>query len=130
MRFVIIFPRFLQLVNDYLRDNYFTRQNVEKSSFELNILALRLILGIMPGLETSAVFQVEFDHLINRIYGWAEDSFEPLQSYATGLLAAAMEVTDIAVTFREMNTQLVPKMIKRLHMLQAIYKSRFYPGVL
>lgn len=115
----------MQLVNDYLRDNYFTRQNIQKSSYELNILALRLILVIMPGLETSAVFQVEFDNLINRIYGWAEDSIEPLQSYATGLLAAAMEVTDIAVTFREMNTRLVPKMIKRLHMLQAIHKSKF-----
>lgn len=79
----------------------------------------------MPGLETTAVFQVEFDNLINRIYGWAEDSIEPLQSYATGLLAAAMEVTDIAITFRDMNTRLVPKMIKRLHMLQAVHKSKF-----
>ena len=114
----------MQLVNDYLRDNYFTRQNIQKSSYELNILALRLILVIMPGLETTAVFQVEFDNLINRIYGWAEDSIEPLQSYATGLLAAAMEVTDIAITFRDMNTRLVPKMIKRLHMLQAIHKSK------
>uniref|UniRef100_A0A1B0FDI7 Uncharacterized protein n=1 Tax=Glossina morsitans morsitans TaxID=37546 RepID=A0A1B0FDI7_GLOMM len=112
-----------KLVNDYLRDNYFTRQSIQKSSLELNILALRLILVIMPGLETSAVFQVEFDNLIHRIYNWAEDSIEPLQSYATGLLAAAMEVTDIAVTFRELNTRLVPKMIKRLHMLQAVYKS-------
>ena len=87
-------------------------------------MACRLILVIMPGLETSAVFQVEFDTLINRIYSWAEDSIEPLQSFATGLLASAMEVTDIAVTFREINTRLVPKMIKRLHMLQAIYKTR------
>lgn len=77
----------------------------------------------MPGLETSAVFQTEYDNPLNRIYSWAEDSIEPLQSYATGLLAAAMEVTDIAVTFRENNTRLVPKMIKRLTMLQAIYKS-------
>ncbi|XP_075168895.1 lisH and WD40 domain-containing protein mahjong isoform X2 [Haematobia irritans] len=117
-----------KLVNDYLRDNYFTRQNIQKSSYELNILALRLILVIMPGLETSAVFQVEFDNLINRIYSWAEDSIEPLQSYATGLLAAAMEVTDIAVTFRELNTRLVPKMIKRLHMLQAIHKTILQPS--
>lgn len=112
-----------QLVNDYLRENYFIRQNVQKSSLALNITALRLILVIMPGLETSAAFQVDFDHLIHRIYSWAEDSIEPLQSYATGLLAAAMEETVIAVAFREQNTRLVPKMIKRLHMLQAVYKN-------
>ncbi|XP_055838822.1 protein mahjong isoform X1 [Episyrphus balteatus] len=108
-----------KLVNDYLRDNYFTRQNIKKKSLELNIISCRLILVIMPGLETSAVFQVEYDNLINRIYSWAEESVEPLQSYATGLLAAAMEVTDIAVTFRELNTRLVPKMIKRLHAFQS-----------
>lgn len=108
-----------KLVNDYLRDNYFTRQNIQKRSLELNIIACRLILVIMPGLETSAVFQVEYDNLINRIYAWAEESVEPLQSYATGLLAAAMEVTDIAVAFRELNTRLVPKMLKRLHAFQA-----------
>lgn len=47
-----------RLVNDYLRDNYFTRQSIQKSSQSLNIAACRLILLIMPGLETSAVFQV------------------------------------------------------------------------
>ncbi|XP_017473218.1 PREDICTED: protein mahjong isoform X1 [Rhagoletis zephyria] len=111
-----------KLVNDYLRDNFFTRQNIQKSSLELNILACRLILVIAPGLETSAVFQGEFEHLIHRIFGWAEDSIEPLQSYATGLLGAAMEVTEIAVSFKEHNTRLIPKVLKRLHMLQAFYK--------
>ncbi|XP_054737042.1 protein mahjong isoform X2 [Anastrepha obliqua] len=112
-----------KLVNDYLRDNFFTRQNIQKSSLELNILTCRLILVIAPGLETSAVFQGEFEHLIHRIFGWAEDSIEPLQSYATGLLGAAMEVTEIAVSFKEHNARLIPKILKRLHMLQAIYKS-------
>lgn len=113
-----------KVVNDYLRENYFTRQNIQKSSLELNILACRLILVIMPGLETAAVFLPEHDQLINRIFGWAEDSIEPLQSYATGLLAAAMEVTEIAVSFREPNIRLIPKMLKRLYMLQAIQKSK------
>lgn len=50
-----------RLVNDYLRDNYFTNiQNVNQSSQNLNIAACRLILVIMPGLETSAVFQVSW----------------------------------------------------------------------
>lgn len=52
-----------RLVNDYLRDNYFTRQSIQKSSQSLNIAACRLILLIMPGLETSAVFQVYFTFL-------------------------------------------------------------------
>lgn len=73
----------------------------------------------MPGLETSAVFQVEFDSLIHRLYSWAENSEEPLRSYATGLLAAAMEVQDIAIGFREQNSRLVTVMLKRLHTLQA-----------
>lgn len=108
-----------QLVNDYLRDNFFTRQSIQKSSYDLNVAACRLILVIMPGLETSAVFQVEFDNLIHRLYSWAENSEEPLRSYATGLLAAAMEVQDIAIGFREQNSRLVTIMLKRLHTLQA-----------
>lgn len=51
-----------RLVNDYLRDNFFTRQSIQKSSQSLNIAACRLILLIMPGLETSAVFQVKRKH--------------------------------------------------------------------
>lgn len=77
----------------------------------------------MPGLETSAVFQVEFDSLIHRLYNWAENSEEPLSSYATGLLAAAMEVQDIAVGFREQNTRMITIMLKRLHELQAKAKQ-------
>ena len=77
----------------------------------------------MPGLETSAVFQVEFDSLIHRLYNWAENAEEPLSSYATGLLAAAMEVQDIAVGFREQNTKLITAMLRRLHNLQAAAKQ-------
>lgn len=77
----------------------------------------------MPGLETSAVFQLEFDTLIHRLYNWAENSEEPLRSYATGLLAAAMEVQDIAVGFREQNTRLITVMLKRLHALQSASKQ-------
>lgn len=113
-----------RLVNDYLRDNFFTRQNIQQCSQPLNIAACRLILVIMPGLETSAVFQAEFDHLIARLYGWAESSVEPLQSYATGLLGAAMEVQEIAVSFREQNIRLLPIMLRRLHVLQLAHRNR------
>ncbi|KAH8252480.1 hypothetical protein KR032_000207, partial [Drosophila birchii] len=113
-----------KLLCDYLRENYFSRQGVSRSSLELNILACRLILELMPGLETTVVFQTaDDDGTINRIYSWAEDSIEPLQSYATGLLADAMDVSDITINYRDQNMRLVPKMIKRLHMLLAISKS-------
>uniref|UniRef100_A0A4Y0BF31 DDB1- and CUL4-associated factor 1 n=1 Tax=Anopheles funestus TaxID=62324 RepID=A0A4Y0BF31_ANOFN len=107
-----------RLVNDYLRDNFFTRQTMQHSSHALNVAACRLILVIMPGLDTSAVFQVEYDYLIKRLYGWAENSVEPLQSYATALLGAAMEEQEIAVSFREQNIRLLPIMLTRLHSLQ------------
>lgn len=77
------------------------------------------MLDILPGLETSAVFQPDMDGLIHRLFSWAEKSVEPLQSYATGLLAAAMEVQDIATGFREQNGKMVPLMLQRLHKLQS-----------
>lgn len=76
------------------------------------------MLDILPGLETSAVFQPDMEGLIHRLFSWAEKSIEPLQSYATGLLAAAMEVQDIATGFREQNGKMVPLMLQRLHKLQ------------
>uniref|UniRef100_A0A336LYJ1 CSON005995 protein n=1 Tax=Culicoides sonorensis TaxID=179676 RepID=A0A336LYJ1_CULSO len=113
-----------RLVNDYLRDNYFTNmQNIQQSSQKLNIAACRLILVIMPGLETSAVFQVEFDQLITRLYSWAENAEEPLRSYSVGLLGAAMDVQEITVGFREHNIRLLPLMLQRLRMLQTTFKS-------
>ena len=42
----------------------------------------------------------EAENLIRRLFGWAESAKEPLRSYATGLLASAMEVQDIAANFR------------------------------
>lgn len=76
------------------------------------------MLDILPGLETSAVFQPDMEGLIHRLFSWAEKSIEPLQSYSTGLLAAAMEVQDIATGFRDQNAKMVPLMLERLHKLQ------------
>jgi DDB1- and CUL4-associated factor 1 len=86
---------------------------------QLNIAACRLILTIMPGLETSAVFQVSNDHLINRLYDWVENGQEPLRSLATGLLGAAMDIQDIAIAFREHNIRMLPMLLQRLKQLQA-----------
>lgn len=84
----------------------------------LNIIACRLMLDILPGLETSAVFQPDMEGLIHRLFSWAEKSTGELQSYSTGLLAAAMEVQDIATGFRDQNAKMVPLMLQRLHKLQ------------
>lgn len=42
-----------------------------------------------------------------KLFQWAEFSQNPLQSYATGLLAAAMEVPEIASSYREKNAYFV-----------------------
>ena len=44
---------------------------------------------------------------VNRFVGWANDAGEPLRSYTTGLLAAAVEVQDIAGYLKESNARLV-----------------------
>lgn len=89
-----------QLINDYLRDTYWSRAGITgRDVRKLNIAACRLMLDILPGLETSAVFQPDMEGLIHRLFSWAEKSVEPLQSYATGLVAAAMEVQEIATGF-------------------------------
>ncbi|XP_028050580.1 DDB1- and CUL4-associated factor 1 [Monomorium pharaonis] len=108
-----------KLINDYLRDTYWSRAGVNgRDVRKLNIAACRLMLDILPGLETSAVFQPDMEGLIHRLFSWAEKSIEPLQSYSTGLLAAAMEVQDIATGFRDQNAKMVPLMLQRLHKLQ------------
>lgn len=80
--------------------------------------ACRLILIIMPGLETSAVFQVSNDHLIKRLYDWVENAHEPLKSYATGLLGSGMDIQEIAIAYREQNVKLLPILLERLKQTQ------------
>lgn len=107
-----------KLVNDYVRDTYYSRQNMTgRDVHKLNVAACRLTLDLMPGLEMSVVFQ-DNEALIHRLVNWATNSTEPLQCYATGLLAAAMEVQEIATNFRDLNAMLVPLMLRRLHVLR------------
>jgi HIV-1 Vpr-binding protein len=65
-----------------------------KSSFDLNVASCRVLLGILPGLETQVM--ADTDGLVKRLFDWATEAKEPLQSYATGLLAVAMDIQDIA----------------------------------
>ena len=85
-----------------------------KSPFELNVAACRVVLDILPGLQKEVLEST--DGLVKRLYGWAKSSEEPLQSYATGLLGAALELQGVATDpeNREQNTSLVPAIVKRL----------------
>lgn len=40
---------------DYLKDNYWARR--PKDNYELNVAACRLIMSLIPGLETTVVFE-------------------------------------------------------------------------
>uniref|UniRef100_A0A4W4ERL9 DDB1- and CUL4-associated factor 1 n=1 Tax=Electrophorus electricus TaxID=8005 RepID=A0A4W4ERL9_ELEEL len=83
----------------------------------LNTAACRLLLNIMPGLETAVVFQ-EKEGIVERLFKWAREAEQPLRIYGTGLLAGAMENQDIAANYREENSVLVPLMLQRLRELQ------------
>nr|CAI5830610.1 unnamed protein product [Callosobruchus analis] len=108
-----------KLINDYMRDSYYTRLGISgRDVDQLNIAACRLMLDIMPGLDTTVVFQPEADSLIHRLIKWVTRSIEPLQSYATGLLGAAMEIPEIATRFRELNSKLIPLLLQRLRRLK------------
>ena len=43
--------------------------------------------------------------------GFAESNVQPLSTYATGLLAGAMEEQDIAMNFKDANARLVNKFV-------------------
>nr|XP_023011599.1 protein mahjong [Leptinotarsa decemlineata] len=118
-----------KLINDYLRDTYYSRMGIiGKDSDQLNIAACRLMLDIMPGLDTTVVFQPEADSLILRLIKWVTSSIEPLQSYATGLLGAAMEIPEIATKFREQNSKLIPLLLQRIRRLKNSSEFVNYPS--
>ncbi|XP_062387404.1 DDB1- and CUL4-associated factor 1 isoform X3 [Sardina pilchardus] len=83
----------------------------------LNTAACRLLLNIMPGLETAVVFQ-EKEGIVEKLFKWAQEAEQPLRIYSVGLLAGAMENQDIAANYREENSVLVPLMLQRLRELQ------------
>lgn len=107
-----------QVVGDYLRDTYWRSVGITtRDPRDLNTVSARLALDMMPGLEIATVFQ-NSETLVHRFLSWAEKSCEPLQSYATGLLAATMNLQDLAVNFREQNAHLAPIMLKRIWEIQ------------
>lgn len=46
---------YFQLVNDYLKDNHWPRRT--KDNYDLNVAACRLVMNLIPGLETTVVFE-------------------------------------------------------------------------
>ncbi|XP_018428604.1 PREDICTED: protein VPRBP [Nanorana parkeri] len=84
----------------------------------LNTAACRLLLDIMPGLETAVVFQ-EKEGIMENLFKWARESEQPLRTYAIGLLGGAMENQDIAANYRDENSQLVALVLRRLQELQS-----------
>ena len=84
-----------KVFHSYLTENYFSRQGSDKSSFSLNCAAARLVLDILPGLEIAVLQETE--GLIPQLYKWVTGGAEePLRSYATGLLAVAMELSEVS----------------------------------
>ncbi|XP_060857365.1 protein mahjong-like [Metopolophium dirhodum] len=103
-----------KLLMDYLKEHHSPRQT--EDDHNLNVAVCRLIMNLIPGLETTVVFESGAnDRLIQRLFTWAENSNDPLQTYATGLLASFMELTDTATNFKDNNNKLVPIILDRLH---------------
>ncbi|KAK5623295.1 DDB1- and CUL4-associated factor 1 [Crenichthys baileyi] len=90
----------------------------------LNTAACRLLLNIVPGLDTAVVFE-DKEGLVGKLFSWAREAERPLCVYAIGLLARAMSNQEVATSYREDNAQLVSVMIKRLHELQSDPTSHF-----
>lgn len=83
-----------KLVHEFMKENW-----GEGLDLEINTAACRLFVNILPGLETSVVYQ-ETEGLILKLFTWAENAPEPLKSYSLGLLGASMEVPEIAGKFK------------------------------
>ena len=112
----IIFVLYFQLEEDYLQDEtyWMTRGVPTRISIEMNTAAAHLVLNLIPGMEMSAFFQAG-SGLITQLFNWAEKGPEPLQSYATGLLAAAMLLLEnLKDKFKKSNENLTCLMLKKL----------------
>ncbi|XP_053325446.1 DDB1- and CUL4-associated factor 1 [Spea bombifrons] len=84
----------------------------------LNTAACRLLLDIMPGLETAVVFQ-EKEGIVENLFKWSREAEQPLRTYAIGLLGGAMENQDIAANYRDENSKMVALVLRRLQELQS-----------
>ena len=93
-----------KLVNDYVMH----RENVA-----LQTVASRLLYDLLPGLDTSVIFN-ETEGLVEWMLTKAEHANEPLRSYSTGLLGAAMEIQSLAEKYKDQSMRLNAILLKRL----------------
>ncbi|KAI1277988.1 Protein mahjong [Halotydeus destructor] len=103
-----------KLVNSYA----LSRDNVD-----LQTVACRLLIDLLPGLESSIVFN-DTEGLVARLFQAAEHAKEPLKSFAIGLLAAAMDVTDVMASFKDQNMHLAPLLMRRLGELSNVKREK------
>ncbi|KAG7493398.1 DDB1-and CUL4-associated factor 1-like isoform X1 [Solea senegalensis] len=111
-----------KLLNTIFMNNDFTDALLDmyimtSRDMSIKMAACRLLLDIMPGLETIVVFK-EKEGVVEKLYSFAREAEPPLCVYATGLLARAMSNQEVAASYKQENAQLVPIMIRRLHELQ------------
>ncbi|XP_074598714.1 lisH and WD40 domain-containing protein mahjong isoform X2 [Brevipalpus obovatus] len=104
--------------NDAFTNKLVSCYVTQKEDSELQTQALRLFLDTLPGLEASVVFK-ETENLVNKLFDVAKGDREPARSYATGLLAAAMDVQEISDQNKDLNMQFVQICVKRLDELRA-----------
>ncbi|CAK8675992.1 unnamed protein product [Clavelina lepadiformis] len=73
----------------------------------------RLLLTIMPGLDSQSIFTNSSD-ILPLLYDWAKNGSETLRTYATGILASAAEHQEVNSQHTSENATLVPILLKRL----------------
>nr|CAB3267619.1 protein VPRBP [Phallusia mammillata] len=102
---------------DELVDNYIkSRSGASLQAGDMVLLreaAARCLLAIMPGLDAYSLFSNNSD-ILSILYQWAASKPEPLQTYAVGILAYAVENQAIIADHHADNTSLVPVLLRRL----------------
>ncbi|KAL7074468.1 hypothetical protein ACQ4LE_006871 [Meloidogyne hapla] len=100
-------------VNKLVISYLLARDNIER-----NVLAARLIINLLPGIDTNVVL-ADADSLITQLFRWAEHSeSRELRTYSMALLGAAMGAEQ-AHQYRQNNTLLIPIALQRLRALHA-----------
>ncbi|XP_076411815.1 DDB1- and CUL4-associated factor 1-like isoform X2 [Peromyscus maniculatus bairdii] len=103
--------------NDHFMNALVNGYVMTSRELSLNTAACRLLLDLLPGLETAVVFQEE-EGIVENLFKWAQEADQPLRTYSTALLGGAMENQEIAANYRDENSQLVAIVLHRLRELQ------------
>lgn len=104
-----------EFVNKLLTSYIFNAEN----DFELNCAAARLLINLMPALDSNDIFQ-DTEMQVGKLLTWATDEKEPLRAYACGLLFHAMQIPECPGLFKDRNAVLVPLVVKRLKILSEV----------